>query len=154
MRPQDNGYRTDVRWAAFLDAAGDGVLVKGSVPLCVQALHYGREELEFQRHRGKGTWGNGSKERFYAPLFPRKEVMLNLDVRQLGLGNGSCGPGPLASYVFPNRREAWTVTFVPVRGGTHAALNAAAKAVPQEIPDEAPAPARPASAAGMGFDGG
>ena len=154
LRPQDNGYRTDVRWAAFLDAAGDGVLVKGSVPLCVQALHYGREELEFQRHRGKGTWGNGSKERFYAPLFPRKEVMLNLDVRQLGLGNGSCGPGPLASYVFPNRREAWTVTFVPVRGGTHAALNAAAKAVPQEIPDESPAPARPASAAGMGFDGG
>ncbi len=153
-RPQDNGYKTGVRWAAFLDEAGDGVLVKGSVPLCVQALHYGREELELQRHRGAGTWGDGSKERFYAPMFPRKEVMLNLDLRQLGLGNGSCGPGPLAGYVFPNRREAWTVTFVPVKGGkTHAALNTAAQTVPQTVPDEASA-ARPGRAVGMGFDGG
>ena len=151
-RPQDNGYKSDVRWAAFLDAAGDGVLVKGSVPLFVQALHYGREELELQRHRGAGTWGDGSKERFYAPLFPRKEVMLNLDLRQLGLGNGSCGPGPLAGYAFPNRREAWTVTFVPVTGGSHADLSAAAKTVPQTIPDGS-AP-RSTRASGMGFDGG
>ena len=25
-RPQDNGYKSDVRWAAFLDKVGDGVL--------------------------------------------------------------------------------------------------------------------------------
>ena len=151
-RPQDNGYRSDVRWAAFLDDAGDGVLVKGSVPLFVQALHYSMSELELQRHRGAGSWSDDSKERFYAPMFPRKEVMLNLDVRQRGLGNGSCGPGPLAGYTFPNQRESWSVTFVPVKGATRETLRRAAATVPQTIPDS-PAP-RSIRASGMGFDGG
>ena len=151
-RPQDNGYRSDVRWAAFLDDAGDGVLVKGSVPLFVQALHYSMSELELQRHRGAGSWSDASKERFYAPMFPRKEVMLNLDVRQRGLGNGSCGPGPLAGYTFPNQRESWSVTFVPVKGATRETLRRAAATVPQTIPDS-PAP-RSIRASGMGFDGG
>jgi len=151
-RPQDNGYRTDVRWVAFLDAEGDGVLCKGSVPLCVQALHYSVDELDLQRHRGAGTWGNGSKERFYAPMFPRREVLVNLDIRQLGLGNGSCGPAALECYSFPNMREEWTVTFVPVNGGCPGALRSAAGRVEQKIPPKASVLSRRAS--GMGFDGG
>ena len=151
-RPQDNGYKSDVRWAAFLDKDGDGVLCKGSVPLFVQALHYSVDELDLQRHRGTGTWGDGSRERFYAPMFPRREIMLNLDLRQLGLGNGSCGPGTLQCYSFPNRREEWTVTFVPVRGGKYDALRAAAKRVKQTIPANSGEHGRRAS--GMGFDGG
>ena len=151
-RPQDNGYKSDVRWAALLDAAGDGVLCKGSEPLFVQALHYAMSELELQRHRGAGSWSDSSVERFYAPMFPRAEVMLNLDLRQRGLGNGSCGPQALECYCFPNRREEWSVTFVPVKGGSHDALRKAAATVPQ----------RPASrsrkgslkGSGMGFDGG
>ena len=151
-RPQDNGYRTDVRWAAFLDKDGDGVLCKGSIPLCVQALHYSVDELDLQRHRGAGTWSDESKERFYAPMFPRREVMLNLDVRQLGLGNGSCGPSTLECYTFPNKREEWSVTFVPVKGGDCDSLRSAARRVEQKIPDKAEARGRRAS--GMGFDGG
>ena len=151
-RPQDNGYKTDVRWVAFLDRDGDGVLCKGSVPLCVQALHYSVDELDLQRHRGAGTWSDESKERFYAPMFPRKEIMLNLDIRQLGLGNGSCGPGTLECYAFPNRREAWTVTFVPVKSGDYHALRSAARLVEQKIPEASAVRSRRAS--GMGFDGG
>ena len=151
-RPQDNGYKSDVRWAAFLDKDGDGVLCKGSVPLFVQALHYSVDELDLQRHRGTGTWGDGSRERFYAPMFPRREVMLNLDLRQLGLGNGSCGPGTIQCYTFPNKREEWSVTFVPVKGGKYDALRAAARRVEQAIPQDSAARNRRAS--GMGFDGG
>jgi len=150
-RPQDNGYKSDVRWAAFLDAAGDGVLVKGSEPLFVQALHYAMSELELQRHRGAGSWSDASKERFYAPMFPRREVCLNLDLRQLGLGNGSCGPAALEGYSFPNKPEAWCVTFVPVKGGDHAHLRAAARKIPQTLPKNRPASRRES---GMGFDGG
>ena len=151
-RPQDNGYKTDVRWAAFLDNDGDGVLCKASVPLCVQALHYSVDELDLQRHRGAGTWSDESKERFYAPMFPRKEIMLNLDIRQLGLGNGSCGPGTLECYAFPNGREEWTVTFVPVKSGDYNALRSAASRVGQTIPKKSAVRSRRAS--GMGFDGG
>ena len=151
-RPQDNGYRTDVRWAAFLDDDGDGVLCKGSVPLCVQALHYSVDELDLRRHRGAGTWKDESKERFYAPMFPRREIMLNLDLRQRGLGNGSCGPSALECYTFPNKREEWTVTFVPVKGGDCDSLRSASRRVEQKIPDESTSRSRRAS--GMGFDGG
>ena len=38
----------------------------------------------------------------------------NLDVRQLGLGGASCGPKPEAEYIFPIRREKWSVTFSSV----------------------------------------
>ncbi len=151
-RPQDNGYRTDVRWAAFLDKDGGGVLCKASVPLCVQALHYSVDELDLQRHRGAGSWSDASKERCYAPMFPRKEIMLNLDLRQLGLGNGSCGPETLECYSFPNRREEWSVTFVPVGRGDCKALGAAAALVEQTITERSEV--RSLRESGRGFDGG
>ena len=120
--------------------------------LCKMAKENGVDELDLQRHRGAGTWSDESKERFYAPMFPRKEIMLNLDIRQLGLGNGSCGPGTLECYAFPNRREEWTITFVPVKGGDYNALRSAARRVGQTIPEKSAVRSRRAS--GMGFDGG
>ena len=107
VRPQDNGYKSDVRKVQFTDADGRGVMFSGDVPLYVQALHYGREDLEFARHR------NG-QQRFRAPLVARPEVMLNLDLRQVGLGGASCGPRTMDKYVFPVKEETWYVTLTPV----------------------------------------
>ena len=109
VRPQDNGYKCDVRKVRFTDDAGAGVEFSGDVPLFVQALHYGMEDLEFARHRA-------GQKRYRTPLAPRDEVVLNLDVRQLGLGGASCGPQPMAKYVFPIQRETWSVTLKPVKG--------------------------------------
>ena len=108
IRPQDNGYKSDVRWVEFTDADGKGVRVSGSVPLFVQALHYGWEDLEFARHRDR-------QQRIWNVKPPRAEVCLNLDVRQLGLGGGSCGPKPMDRYCFPIARTDWTLTFSPAR---------------------------------------
>ena len=105
-RPQDNGYKCDVRWVTFTDGNGIGVRAKGSEPLFVQALHYGCEDLEFARHRDK-------LERIWNEKPPRVEVCLNLDLRQTGLGGASCGPKPEAQYIFPIRPESWTVTLAP-----------------------------------------
>ena len=106
VRPQDNGYRCDVRWAAFTGSDGKGVKFSCSVPMFMQALHYGVEDLEFARHR------NG-QQRIYNPPEPRKEVCLNLDVRQLGLGGRSCGPVPMRKYLLPAGREEWTLRIEP-----------------------------------------
>ena len=108
VRPQDNGYKCDVRWAEFTDKAGKGVRFSASEPLFVQALHYGVEDLEFARHRS-------GQKRFRTPLVPRAEVCLNLDVRQLGLGGASCGPQPMAKYIFPIEKTCWTLHIEPVR---------------------------------------
>ena len=109
VRPQDNGYRCDVRWAEFTDADGRGARFSASEPLFLQALHYGAEDMEFSRHR------NG-QQRFRSPLVVRDEVCLNLDIRQLGLGGASCGPKPMDKYVFPVREETWTMRIDPVGG--------------------------------------
>ncbi|MCQ2392443.1 MAG: DUF4981 domain-containing protein, partial [Kiritimatiellae bacterium] len=109
IRPQDCGYKTGVRWVAFTDADGDGVLVKGAQPLCVQALHYGWEDLEFARHR------NG-QQRIYNPPQARAEVCLNLDCRQTGLGGNSCGPRPEKEYLFAIEKTSWSLTLKPVKG--------------------------------------
>ena len=105
-RPQDNGCKCDVRWAAFTDESGAGVRATGGGPLFVQALHYTWEDLEFARHRDL-------QERIWNEKPPRQETCLNLDVRQLGLGGASCGPKPEKEYIFPIQRESWTVSLSP-----------------------------------------
>ena len=105
VRPQDNGCRTGVRWVEFADRYGRGVRFSASEPLVVQALHYGWEDLEFARHV------NGQR-RFRAPPVPREEIVLNLDVRQTGLGGASCGPWPMDKYRFnPSAPVEWSVTI-------------------------------------------
>lgn len=103
VRPQDCGMKCDVRWAEFTDAHGRGVRFSASEPMFVQALHYGWEDLLFSRHQ------NGQR-RMHSPLVPREDVVLNLDVRQTGLGGASCGPGPMEKYRFdPNAPVEWSV---------------------------------------------
>lgn len=106
VRPQDNGYKCDVRWAAFLAEDGKGVKFSASVPLFMQALHYEAEDLEFARHR------NGQQRFRHAPEKTR-EVNLNLDIRQLGLGGASCGPRPMEKYKFPVKEESWILRMEP-----------------------------------------
>ena len=65
------------------------------------------------------------------------------------LGNAACGPRPLANYTPANRREEWSVSFVPVKDS---AFHEAAQKVPQAIPPE-PKDCGAGQAADMGFDG-
>ena len=149
VRPQENGAKSDVRWAAFLDDSGDGVLVKGSETLFVTAIHYGWEELWLARHHGNRTHDS---LRAFAPLYPRREICVRLDLRQAGLGNASCGPKTLAGYLFENKPEAWKVTFVPVCNGTHEKLSVLARQIPQRPPKGAGA--KDLRTEGKGYDGG
>ena len=108
-RPQDNGFRTDVRWVSFTDADGGGVRFGQSEPSAFQAMEYDWEDLCFSRHR------NGERRR-RAPLAGQGAILVNLDIRQTGLGGASCGPGPMDEYRFdPSKTVEWTVWIVPER---------------------------------------
>ena len=107
VRPQDNGYRTDVRWAELTGSDGSGVRITASSPYFLQALHYTWEDLEFARHRAR-------QQRIWNMKAPRAEVCLNVDLRQLGLGGASCGPKPESPYIFPVQKEKWSMTFSAV----------------------------------------
>jgi len=85
IMPQENGNKTDVRWAALTNARGIGLIAVGMPGLEVSAHHYTTEDLTHARHT--------------FDLVRRDETILNLDHRQAGLGSNSCGPGPLAQYL-------------------------------------------------------
>ena len=109
VRPQDCGYKSDVRWVEFRAEDGRGVRFSSTEPMFVQALHYDCDDLDFARHRA-------GQKRHRVPLMPVDEVRLNLDCRQLGLGGGSCGPATLPKYRFDVRETSWNVRMEPVSG--------------------------------------
>nr|WP_246310265.1 glycoside hydrolase family 2 TIM barrel-domain containing protein [Halobaculum halophilum] len=84
VRPQENGKRTDVRWATFTDQRGVGVSVTGDSLLDVTAHQYTIEDLEDADHTHE--------------LPRRDEVSVSLDYVHCGLGTGSCGPPTLEQY--------------------------------------------------------
>ncbi len=88
IRPQETGNKEDVRWAAFTDSSGEGLLIVADDVLSVTALYYTASDLDKADHINE--------------LTPRKDIILSLDTWQYGLGNGSCGPGVIKKYsIYP-----------------------------------------------------
>jgi beta-galactosidase len=85
-RPQETGTRTDVTWLTLTDQSGRGFMVVAE-PMAFSALHYTARDLDQAQHTYE--------------LSPRNQVILSLDARHSGLGNGSCGPGVLPRYEIP-----------------------------------------------------
>jgi len=110
IKPQECGGRSEVRWVALTDSAGDGVLIKAYQPLFMSALHYTAEDLEFARHR------NG-QQRIYNMPDARAEVCLTLDIGQMGLGGGSCGPGPMSKYLMAVQPVSFGYLMRPCQAG-------------------------------------
>lgn len=85
IMPQENGNKTDVRWVALTNDKGIGLLAVGMPLLNVSAHHFTTEDLTKAKHTYE--------------LRRRDDITLNLDYKQCGLGNGSCGPGTLPQYL-------------------------------------------------------
>lgn len=105
-RPQENGNKEDVRWAALTDRSGRGIQFVADPTMSVTVSHYMPEDLDAARHR------NGQERRF-TRLTPRPETIVNLDAFQMGLGGASCGPPPLEEYRNPPMPAEFTVTLRP-----------------------------------------
>jgi beta-galactosidase len=91
VRPQENGNKEDVRWAALTDGRGAGLMVVGLDRLSVTASRFTAEDLDGSRHKNR-------QPRRFSRLAPRPDIVLCLDLAQMGLGGGSCGPPPLDEY--------------------------------------------------------
>jgi beta-galactosidase len=113
VRPQDNGFKSGVRWAEFTDGSRKGVRFSASEPMFMQALHFGWEDIFLSRHDG---WQKDALQiRRYAPPVAQRETILNLDVRQTGLGGASVGPAPLEKYRFDTSAPvAWSIDISPL----------------------------------------
>jgi beta-galactosidase len=85
VRPQENANRCDVRWVAFTNADGAGLIITGIPRMDVSAWPYTLQDLEQAQHIHE------------LPL--RDAITVNLDYRQMGLGgDNSWGARPYPQY--------------------------------------------------------
>ncbi|MBT4401152.1 MAG: DUF4981 domain-containing protein [Bacteroidetes bacterium] len=98
VRPQENGYKTDVRWATLLNQAGTGLkITSGDIRqgLGFSALHM--ENEQFDTTDGLDYPGNKSKH--INDIHEKELVQLNIDLGQRGLGgDNSWGARPQKKY--------------------------------------------------------
>ncbi|MCW5941748.1 MAG: DUF4981 domain-containing protein [Fimbriimonadaceae bacterium] len=107
VRPQESGNKEDVRWAALRDATGHGFRIVPDRPLAMTVSRVRPYELDAARHR------NGERRRF-VDLLNRAEVIVNVDVAQMGLGGASCGPPPMEKYILRAGEYAWRFELQPL----------------------------------------
>lgn len=79
--PQEHGNRTDLRWMAV---EGEEVGLVFVAACEGSASHFAPQDLFAAKHT--------------TDLTPRAETLVNLDIRQRGLGTASCGPDTLDRY--------------------------------------------------------
>ncbi len=95
INPQENGNKSDVRWAAITDIGGMGLLITGAPSLNVSAHHYTQQDLTNAMH----TYD----------LKRRNATILHLDYAHGGLGSNSCGCDTMLKYQLLPIKAEFTV---------------------------------------------
>lgn len=135
VRPQENGYKTDVQWLALTNDQGNGLLVvcgKPGVGLGMSAMHMLNED--FDTTEGLDYAGNSELEPEYRidgvpevngskhinDIRERDLVQLNIDLGQRGLGgDDSWGARPQKEYTLSGQEvHEYSFYLVPVENGT------------------------------------
>lgn len=102
--PQENGYKTDVRWVALKRKDGSGLLFSGMPLLCFSALHYTMEDLTQERR--------GSMHPF--DLKKQDFVELHIDYKQIGVGgDNSWGAKPHDKYTLHAKEYNYRFRMIP-----------------------------------------
>jgi hypothetical protein len=103
-RPQENGNKTDVRWVELRNAQGIGLRAEGELPLSVAARHVTKEDME--------------RVLYSFELPRRREIYLNLDMKQMGVGGIDSWTRlayPMEAYRIPSdRSHSYSFVLTPV----------------------------------------
>jgi beta-galactosidase len=99
VRPQDNGNKADVRWAALTDRSGRGMMVIMDGLYSASALHFTAKDLNDARHIHR--------------LKSREEIVLCIDAIHMGLGGTF--HATMEKYRFSPEPLQMRYTLCPVR---------------------------------------
>ena len=106
VRPQESGNKTGVRWLTLTDSQGRGVRIDGLQPLSVSAMPIASEDLDP---------GLTKKQRHMSDVWPRREIILHVDLAQRGLGGDtSWGATPHAPYRLTESRYSYGYIITPL----------------------------------------
>ena len=99
-RPQECGNKEDVSGLLLYNRHINLSISSLGKPFSMSALHFSVSDLDKATHAYQ--------------LVPRSETILSIDAAQLGLGNGSCGPGVLKKYSIPKEKHELHLRIRPV----------------------------------------
>ncbi|MEO8111154.1 MAG: glycoside hydrolase family 2 TIM barrel-domain containing protein [Ginsengibacter sp.] len=100
IRPQESGYKTDVRWVSLTDSSGEGILIQGKQPICFSAINNPAEDLDP---------GLTKKQQHPTDIKPEKGVYLNIDLKQRGVGgDNSWGALPHEQYRLLDKKYSYS----------------------------------------------
>lgn len=106
VRPQESGNKCDVRWLELTNEQGEGVRIEGLQPLSISAMPYRSEDLDP---------GFTKKQMHYSDVEPRREVVLQVDLAQRGLGgDNSWGAQPHDEYRLTADRYSYGYIVRPI----------------------------------------
>jgi len=107
IRPQENGNKTDVRWASLTDNEGFGLKVYGAQALNVSALDVTPDMLDPGMHKHQMHNSDVRHDRY--------NVYLNVDLAQRGLGgDDSWGRGPHKPYELKDKAYSYSFLIEPI----------------------------------------
>ena len=97
---QSNGNRIGLRWLTLTKADGTGMKIETVGDVAFSLNPWSDAELRTSRHEWELPTSN--------------RTVAHFDAIQRGLGNGSCGPGPLSKYTIEKGKQyVNTVRFIP-----------------------------------------
>ncbi|MEM8969763.1 MAG: glycoside hydrolase family 2 TIM barrel-domain containing protein, partial [Bacteroidota bacterium] len=105
IRPQENGYRTDVRWLELTNSEGVGLRITGTPIFCFNANYHDRNDFS-----------NDAQRNFlHTPDIKKQEhITLNIDYGQRGVGgDNSWGALPHTEYMVLPREYYFSYTMTP-----------------------------------------
>ena len=106
IRPQENGNKTDVRWAALITKDGYGLLAIGMPLLYVSVYHFLNEDFDE---------GVVKQNHHACELEKRDLTTFNIDYKQMGVGgDNSWGALPHPEYMlYPNKIYEYSFVLKP-----------------------------------------
>jgi len=107
-RPQENGYKTDLRWLTLTDNNGKGIRIEGLQPICASAMQNWPEDFDP---------GFSKKNQHINDIHPNRDmVILSVDLAQRGLGgDDSWGMYPHEKYLLKAREYKYGYVIKPLK---------------------------------------
>lgn len=106
-RPQENGYRTDVRWLSFANAAGKGIKITSTDLFSFSAHHQYNDDFDA---------GESKAQRHTTDIVKRDLVNINIDKAQMGVGgDNSWGAMPHPEYRIQPVEMSFEYTISPLK---------------------------------------
>lgn len=107
IRPQENGYKTDVRWITFTDTSGKGIKILGHKMLSFSAHHQYNSDFDA---------GTEKQQRHTTDIVKRDFVNINIDSEQMGVGGDtSWWARPLEKYQIKAKYMSYAYSIIPIK---------------------------------------